>query len=176
MKHQRSDLSGISAAWQSHRFSGHHYDVADVISNYGSARGGGLEMLCAQLGIPAKFDCHGSDVAKLVANGEIELVRQYCESDICATAALYAYVEGFRSYNAGYAGSLLSQLGRWIADSGLFHLEAFERMAGHEEHDRLSLLNMVNEGIAGLDHRQHLKFVTNVPGSSGLFVPQNSDI
>ena len=176
MKYQRYSLIGISNAWQSHRFSGHHYDVADIISGYGGARGGSLEMLCSQLGIPAKQDCHGADVAELVAKREFRKIREYCESDVAATLALFACVEGLRSCHAGYAGSLISQVGRWIADSGLTHLQAFERMTGHDEHDRLSLVHMVQEGIAALEHRQHMKFVTNVPGPSGLFVPQHSDI
>jgi len=51
MKHQRHDLVGISETWGAHRFSGNHYDVADVIGGYGAARGASLEMLCAELGI-----------------------------------------------------------------------------------------------------------------------------
>lgn len=176
MKHQRFDLNGISKAWQSHRYSGQHYDVADIISGFGGARGGSLEMLCSQLGIPAKADCHGADVAELVAKREFLKIQEYCESDVTATLALFACVEGLRSCDVGYAGSLISQLGRWIADSGLAHLQAFERIAGHDEHDRLSLGNMVEEGIAALDHRRHMKFVTNLPGPSGVFVPQHSDI
>jgi|LakMenEpi03Aug12_release.lakeMendotaPanAssembly.Ray.scaffolds.fasta_scaffold256129_2 hypothetical protein len=175
MKHQKYELAGMSAAWQSHRFTGHHYDIADIISGHGGARGSSLEMLCSQLGIPAKSDCHGADVAELAANGEFKTIRSYCETDVAATLALYACVEGLRSCDAGYAGSLISQLGRWIADSGLDQLRAFERMAGHEEHDRLSLLNMVEQGIVSLDHRQHMKFVMNVPGPSGMFTPQHSD-
>lgn len=175
MKHQKYELAGIGQAWQTHRFTGHHYDVADVISSHGGARGGSLEMLCAQLGIPAKQDCHGADVAELAAKGEFKMIQDYCESDVAATLALYACVEGLRSCDPGYAGSLISQFGRWVADSGLDHLQAFEQMGGHEEHDRLSLLNMVQQGVAALDHRQHMKFVMNVPGPSGVFKPQHSD-
>ena len=175
MKHQKYDLAGMSAAWQSHRFRGDHYDIADIISGHGGARGGSLEMLCSQLGIPAKSDCHGADVAELAAKGEFKMIQDYCESDVAATLALYACVEGFRSSDAGYAGSLISQLGRWIADCGLDHLKAFERITGREEHDRLSLLNMAMEGIAALDHRQHIKWASNVPGPSGVFNPQHSD-
>lgn len=175
MKHQKYELNGMSAAWQSHRFSGHHYDIADIISNHGGARSGTLEMLCAQLGIPAKIDCHGADVAELAAKRDFKAIRNYCETDIIGSALLYACVEGLRSCDAGYAGSLISQLGRWIADTGLDHLQAFERVAGCEEHDRLSLLNMVDQGIAALDHRQHMKFVMNLPGPSGAFNPQHSD-
>lgn len=175
MKHQRFDLAGISEAWQSHRFSGRHYDLADIISGYGGARGASLEMLCVQLGIPAKQDCHGADVAELIAKRQFKTVADYCESDCSATLCAFACVEGMRSKDAGYAATLISQFGRWVADNRLQHLHAFERIPGHQEYDRLSLLSVVEAGIGALDHRQHLKFVSNVPGPSGTFVSKASD-
>ncbi len=175
MKHQRFDLAGISEAWQAHRFSGRHFDLADIVSGFGGARGASLEMLCDQLAIPAKQHCHGSDVAELVAKREFEKIRHYCESDVIGTAMLFACVEGLRSGDAAFAATLISQLGRWIADCGHAHLQAFERIAGHDEYDRLSLIAMVEEGISALDYRQQLTFVTNLPGPSGVFVPQHSD-
>jgi len=175
MKHQRFDLVGISEAWQSHRFSGRHHDLADIMSGFGGARGASLEMLCAQLGVLVKQDCHGSDVAELMAKGNFKAIANYCESDVVGTGILHACIAGFRSRDANYAASFISQLGRWIADSKLAHLKAFERINGHDELDRLSLLAVVEEGIAALDHRQSLKFVSNMPGPSGLFVSKASD-
>lgn len=175
MKHRRFDLAGISETWQAHRFSGRHFDLADIVSGFGGARGASLEMLCSELGIPVKQDCHGSEVAELVAKRDFEKIRTYCESDVIGTALLFACVEGLRACDAGFAATLVAQLGRWIADCGYAHLEAFERIAGHEEYDRLSLIAMVEEGISALDHRQQLRFVTDVPGATGVFVPQHSD-
>lgn len=175
MKYQRSDLVGISRAWSAHRFSGEAYDVADIVSGYSAARGGNLERLCASLGIPAKQDAHGSEVAELLAKRQFQAIQDYCETDTVATLFLFAMVEGLRSNDAGYAASLISQFSRWIADCGLAHLKAFERVAGCGEFDRQSLLAMVEEGIASLDHRQHLRFVTNVPGQTGLTIQSASD-
>jgi hypothetical protein len=134
-----------------------------------------LPITCGQLSIPAKQDCHGSDVAELVAKHQFDAIRQYCESDVVATAMLFACVEGFRSCDPGYAATLISQLGRWIADCGHAHLQAFERIADHAEYNRLALMAMVEEGVSALDHRQHLKSATNVPGPSGVFTPKHSD-
>lgn len=175
MRHQRLDLVGISEVWHSHRFSGTHYDVADVIGGFGAARGVSLEMLCGQLGIPAKQVCHGADVAELVAKRQFQAIQDYCESDVAATFCLFACVEGLRSRDRGYAATLIAQFGRWIADRGLAHLQAFERITGHDEYDRLSLLAVVEEGIAALDHRQHMNFVTNLTGPSGAFAQHASD-
>ena len=140
MKHQRSDLVGISRAWQSHRYSGNSYDVADVMSGYGAARGGNLKRLCGVLGIPAKLDCHGDQVAELLAQRQHKKIAEYCETDCCATLFLFAMVEELRSNDAGYSASLISQCSRWIADGGLAHLKAFERIPGSGEFDRQSLL------------------------------------
>lgn len=175
MKYQRQDLVGISEAWQSHRFHGTHYDVADIIGGFGAARGASLEMLCGELGIPAKLDGHGADVAEMVAKRQFQEIQNYCESDVAATLCLFACVEGLRSRDRGYAATLIAQFGRWVADSGLDHLQAFERITGHNEYDRLSLLAVVEEGIAALDHRQHMKCVSNLTGPSGAFAQHASD-
>ena len=144
-------------------------------SGYGAARGGNLERLCGALGIPAKLDCHGDQVADLLAKRQFQKIAEYCETDCCATLFLFAMVEGLRSTDAGYTASLISQCSRWIADSRLAHLKAFERIPGSGEFDRQSLLAMLAEGIASLDHRQHLRFVNKVPGQSGLTIQSSSD-
>jgi len=176
MKQQRFDLVGLTNAWQAHRFHGHHYDLADMMSGYGAARGCSLEKLCSALGVPVKLDCDGSDVAELMAKRDFEAIDRYVSQDCAGTLCGFAAVEALRSNDPGYAGSLISQFGRWIADQGLEHLRPFERIRGHEEYERLSLLAMAEAAIAALDHRQHMKFVTNVPGPSGAFVQQASDL
>lgn len=175
MKHQRFDLVGISQAWQSHRFSDNHLDLADIVSSFGAARGGSLDRLCTTLGIPAKIDTHGSDVAELMAKRQFQSIQDYCEQDVASTLCLFAMVEGMRSTEPHYAGAIVSQFGRWVADRQLAHLKPFERIDGHAAFDRLSLQGIVNEGISSLDHRQHMAFVTNVPGQSGLTVRSASD-
>ncbi len=175
MKHQRSDLVGIGQAWAAHRFSGESYDVADVVSGYGAARGGNLERLCSALGIPAKVDCHGSQVAELLAKRQFQKIQDYCETDTAATLYLFAMVEGLQSNDAGYAASLISQFSRFVADRGLAHLKAFERIPGCGEFDRQSLVAIVEHGLASLEHRQHLRFVSNVPGHTGVAVQSASD-
>lgn len=175
MKHQHFDLAGISQAWQSHRFTGGHYDLADIVSGFGGARGASLERLCTELGIPVKIDTHGSDVAELMAKRQFQDIQDYCEQDVASTLCLFAMVEGLRSTDPHYAGALVSQFGRWVADRQLAHLQPFERVDGHRAFDRLSLQGIVDQGIASLEHRQHMAFVTNLPGQSGLTVRSASD-
>ncbi len=167
--------SGIARAWRANRFSDDHFDVMDLVANYGSGRGASLEMLCSSLGIPAKLDVHGSDVGEMIALGRLAEVIAYCEQDVASTLLLFALVQGLRTTNPGYAGGLVSQFGRWVRDNRLDHLRPFERIDGHAELERLSLVHMVDAGIASLAHRTHLKFVTGKPGDTGLMAPGFSD-
>lgn len=67
------DLPALTAAATEPRYSSaRHYDLADRVSGYGSARGASLERLCGALGIPAKTSVHGSDVGALYDQGEME--------------------------------------------------------------------------------------------------------
>lgn len=175
MKHQRFDLAGISNAWRAPGLGSSHCDLSDIVGREDGAQGATLEMLCAQLGIAAAREWPNSDVAELIAKRQFQKLQNACEFNVAATLMLFACVEGLRARDAGYAGSLVSQFSRWVADCGLTHLRDFERIAGHDEHDRLSLLAMIEEGLAALEHRQHLRSVSGLPGPSGLFVTKASD-
>lgn len=175
MLHRCFDGSGLASAWRAPRFSNDHLDVADLVMNYGGSRGASLEMLCRSLGIPAKLDAHGSEVGEMMADGGLADVIAYCEQDVASTLLLFAMVQGLRCTSPGYGGSLISQFGRWVRDQKLEHLRPFARIDGHAALERLSLVHMVEEGLASLDHRTHLKFVTGKPGDTGLMAPGFSD-
>lgn len=175
LRHQQLGCSGLSLAWQANRYTGCHIDLLDLISGHGAARGASLAMLCGELSIPCKLDAHGSEVDEMMSKGQLDAVIRYCESDVAATLCLAALVLAFRHGERTYAG-LISQFGTWVRDRGLTHLSAFERLQGCAEFDRLSLLGTVEEGIDALDHRQHLKWATNVPGTSGVAELGCSDV
>lgn len=175
MRHQRFDCSGLSLAWRANRYTGNHIDLLDLISSFGGARGASLAMLCGELGIPCKIDAHGSEVGEMLAAGRIEAVIRYCESDVAATLCLAAMVLALRYEEPTYTG-LISQFGTWIRERGIEHLAAFERLEHFAEFDRLSLLGIVDEGLAALDHRLHLRWATNIPGTTGLTKTAFSDI
>ena len=143
----------LTDAWASHRFSGSHIDVADVISGYGSAPRASLEMLCEAAGIPVKTLGHGSDVAEMLRDRGIRAVELYCEEDVTSTLTMFALVQALRSNDPAYAASLICDLANWIADAGLEHLDAFRTMAGNAVLERTRLLHRVEEGIRALDER-----------------------
>lgn len=170
MRQCRFSCSGLSLVWRANRYTGNHIDLLDVISSFGGARGANLAMLCGELGIPCKIDAHGSEVGEMVASGKLDAVTHYCESDVAATICLAGMVLALRYDEPTYAG-LISQFGTWVRERGLIHLAPFERLEGHAELDRLSLLGIVDEGIAALEHRLNLRWTTNLPGQTGLTKP-----
>jgi len=147
------DCDNLTNAWAANRNSGSHIDVADLITNFGSAPRTSLEMLCESAGIPVKGNGHGGDVADMLHDEGIEAVKRYCEEDVTSTLALFALVQGLRSNDPAYASSLIGDLATWISDSGLEHLNSFRCLSWNTERARIRLLHRVDEGIRALEDR-----------------------
>lgn len=128
----RSMMHGVSAgAWyrRGTRWAGYthryaidwHVDLMDAMSEFGVAARLTLEEAAGLLGLPGKMGEHGSQVATLVAEGRMERVRDYCETDCLNLAVLYfrwAYLTG-RTDAAAHdraVGSLLAYLERERAE------------------------------------------------------------
>lgn len=147
------ECRNLTDAWASHRFSGSHIDVADVISGFGSAPRVSLERLCEAAGIPVKTNGHGSDVAEMLRDQGRRAVERYCEEDVGSTLILFALVQAMRSNDPAYAASLIGDFACWVADAGLEHLDAFRTLSGNTVLERVRLLHRVEEGIRALDER-----------------------
>ncbi|SFL36745.1 ribonuclease H-like domain-containing protein [Methylobacterium pseudosasicola] len=96
----RSMIHGIDApAWfrrgtkwdgYRHRFAlDWHTDLMDATSEHGAAPRMTLGEAAAALGLPGKLGEHGSEVAAMMAAGEADRVRAYCETDCINLFALY---------------------------------------------------------------------------------------
>ncbi len=82
--------------WDNYRYrftDKFHVDLMDHISEFGAVRGLKLDTLCTMMGIPGKFDVSGDQVHSLYYNGEIEKIKEYCESDVLNTYWLYLKYE-----------------------------------------------------------------------------------
>ncbi len=67
-----------------------HVDLADVLADYGAARGAPkLDEVCTLIGLPGKLDVSGAHVADMYAEGRLRHIRDYCETDILNTYLLY---------------------------------------------------------------------------------------
>jgi predicted PolB exonuclease-like 3'-5' exonuclease len=73
-----------------YRFGKDHLDICDVISSFGATARPSLAELGSLLGISVKIGgMDGAQVEPLVADGKIEEVAAYCESDVIATYLMF---------------------------------------------------------------------------------------
>ncbi len=73
-----------------YRFGRDHLDICDFISSFGAATRPSLAELGSIVGLAVKTDgIDGSQVERLVAEGKIEDVASYCESDVLATYLVF---------------------------------------------------------------------------------------
>lgn len=97
----RSLAHGLQASWlfqRGDKWSNYssrydmvwHVDMADVLADFGAARGmPKLDEVCTLAGLPGKLDISGSKVYELHNAGKLEDIRNYCETDVLNTYLLY---------------------------------------------------------------------------------------
>lgn len=151
------EFRNLTDTWTSHRFSGNHIDIADVISGFGSAPRVSLEMLCQAADIPVKTLGHGGDVAEMLKNHGLQKVKLYCEEDVASTLVLAAMVLGLRGNDTAYSASLIGDFANWVFDAGLEHLSGFQKLSGNAALERVRLLHRVEEGLRALDDRETVR-------------------
>ncbi len=85
-----------------------HCDLMDRLSDHGACRNLALQGVAAAVSLPGKVGGHGSEVAAMVAKGELERVRAYREADclnLFALHARWAFLTG-RADAAGHDASV----------------------------------------------------------------------
>ena len=71
------------------RFHERHTDLMDVLSGYQSRATAKLDEIATLLGLPGKMGMDGSKVWDAYQNGELENIRNYCETDVLNTYLVY---------------------------------------------------------------------------------------
>ncbi|MDD3324235.1 MAG: 3'-5' exonuclease [Sulfurospirillaceae bacterium] len=66
-----------------------HIDLMDQLCEFGAVRGMKLDHVCSMAGLPGKYDVSGDQVMELFYAGEIEKIKEYCESDVLNTYWLF---------------------------------------------------------------------------------------
>ncbi len=84
-----------SVALDCRRFSRHpHYDLREVLSNFGAWRHGGLDFFCRLFQVPSpKQGLSGAKVGEAYAQGRLQEIADYGQPDVEATGALYLRVK-----------------------------------------------------------------------------------
>jgi len=66
-----------------------HCDLADAFSDFGASAKVKMNELCAAFNLPGKIGVDGSQVASMYDEGNLQEIRNYCETDVINTYLLY---------------------------------------------------------------------------------------
>ena len=139
--HYRSLLHGIQAPryWETgdddqsfrwnnyiNRFHQRHTDLMDVLAGYEFRAAAPLTEIASMLGFPGKMGMAGDKVWDCYQAGDIEAIRNYCETDVLNTYLVYLrylLISGRLSEQA-YAAQC-DHLKQMLADENKPHLTAF---------------------------------------------------
>ena len=139
--HYRSLLHGIQAPryWETgdedqgfrwnnyiNRFHQRHTDLMDVLAGYEFRGAAPLDEIAAMLGFPGKMGMSGGKVWETYLAGDIEAIRNYCETDVLNTYLVYLrylLISG-RNSEQGYQQAC-EQLKQVLTDEDKPHLAEF---------------------------------------------------
>jgi len=111
--HYRAMLHGITAArywdtgeddrdfkWNNYisRYHSRHTDLMDLIASYQPRAAAPLDQIASMLGFPGKMGMSGAKVWDNYQAGDIEGIRNYCETDVLNTYLVYLRFELMRGH------------------------------------------------------------------------------
>ena len=111
--HYRSMLHGVVASryWETgaddtsfrwnnylNRFHERHTDLMDVLAGHQARAAAPLEEVALMLGLPGKLGMHGALVWQRFLEGDLDAIRNYCETDVLNTYLVYLRFELVRGH------------------------------------------------------------------------------
>ena len=108
------------------RFHMRHTDLMDVLSGYQARACARLDEIATLLGFPGKMGMSGADVWERFQAGEIQAIRDYCETDVLNTYLVYLRFELMRGRltEEGYAEEC-ERLREMLEQQGRPHFQEF---------------------------------------------------
>lgn len=108
------------------RFHYRHTDLMDVISGYQARAVAPLDDIAVMLGLPGKMGMSGADVWDRYQAGDIDHIRNYCETDVLNTYLVYLRFELIRGQlnHADYDAEL-ARVRTELSQSDKPHLQQF---------------------------------------------------
>lgn len=139
--HYRALMHGISAPeyWEVgerdsryrynnylNRYHYRHLDLMDVLAGYQARATAPLDQIATMCGFPGKMGMSGSKVWEAYQAGDIEGIRNYCETDVLNTYLVYLKFEFMRgTLDAAAFEQACLLVKQMLQSSNLNHLEAF---------------------------------------------------
>jgi predicted PolB exonuclease-like 3'-5' exonuclease len=78
------------------RYHYRHMDLMDILSCYQARATAPLDQIASMCGFPGKMGMEGSKVAESFLSGDIQHIRNYCETDVLNTYLVYLRFERMR--------------------------------------------------------------------------------
>lgn len=108
------------------RYHQRHTDLMDVLSGYEFRSVAPLDEIAAMLGFPGKMGMDGSQVWDRYLEGEIEAIRNYCETDVLNTYLVYLRYQYMRGLQTGQSYDReCNRVREMLGESGKPHLQEF---------------------------------------------------
>ncbi len=108
------------------RFHWRHIDLMDVISGYQGRAVAPLDDIASLLGYPGKFGMTGKDVWKQYLSGNVQSIRDYCETDVLNTYLVYLNFERMRGHLLdSIFDAEIERLRTYLAESKASHFAEF---------------------------------------------------
>jgi predicted PolB exonuclease-like 3'-5' exonuclease len=108
------------------RFHWRHIDVMDVLSGFQPRARAGLDAVAVMLGFPGKMGLGGDQVWAHFLDGEIQKIRDYCETDVLNTYLVFLRFQHVRGIlDAELLESELDRVRGFLRESSQEHLQAF---------------------------------------------------
>jgi predicted PolB exonuclease-like 3'-5' exonuclease len=139
--HYRSLVHGIAAPrywetgdednsfrWNNYlsRFHARHTDLMDVLAAYQPRANAPLDQIAAMLGFPGKMGMSGGKVWDSYLAGDIEGIRNYCETDVLNTYLVYLRFELIRGrLSPSRYEEECQQLREYLSTQGKAHFSEF---------------------------------------------------
>jgi predicted PolB exonuclease-like 3'-5' exonuclease len=111
------------------RYNERHLDLMDMLSGYQSKSFASLNDIATLLGLPGKMGMSGDKVWEAYLQGEIQQIRDYCETDVLNTYLIYLRFELTRGKLSPTEYSQECQrVQHWLSHESKPHFTAFAEL------------------------------------------------
>jgi predicted PolB exonuclease-like 3'-5' exonuclease len=108
------------------RYHARHTDIMDVVAGFQPRAFAPLDQIAVLLGLPGKGGMHGSEVWDYYQRGELDHIRNYCETDVLNTWLVFVHFELVRGHlTEDEFQHELTLCAEMLEQSNAAHLKAF---------------------------------------------------
>jgi len=67
----------------------YHCDLLELLSDFGASARCSMDEVAAVFNVPGKLDTAGDNVREMFEGGQIDAIRDYCETDVLSTMLIF---------------------------------------------------------------------------------------